>query len=566
VINDTSLPFFAGRIYQNLSGAQSMKTRPLSLQWKFLLSITLIIFPTIGIIFVWTGLQHERQAMDQVINQARILARQIVLTRQWISDCGGVMVPLKSKGARDTPYFYDDEMETPRGCFRRFTPSMVTKKLSQYSLSQNMYYFRLASLKPLDPKNSATTLEIKALKKFGDQGVKEIFQVEGQEGGVQFLHYMVPLFMDKTCLACHQKQGYSEGSIGGALSIFLPIGKIKASLARDHLQLAAAGVGFILLTILTLFFLLRHMVIKPLKELEDMTGKIGKGDFDARVDISTGDEVEKLAHAFNFMAQRLSKGKEVLEEKIRQATHDLSEANRELQTLDELKSEFLANMSHELRSPLTVIRGGVDYLNRTIEGEENRRYLAIIDKNIARLIHLVSDLFDFTRIEAGKADWIFEREDISGLIQEVIEIISPLARDKGISISYEYPGAMFAKLDLERIEQVLVNLIENAIKFSDQGGEISVEIEEDKDSVLVAIRDQGPGISREHTEVIFEKFHTLPSSGGKEKREGTGLGLAICKGIIEAHDGKIWAESEEGVGSTFFFRLPKNQCLSKNEN
>jgi len=259
------------------------------------------------------------------------------------------------------------------------------------------------------------------------------------------------------------------------------------------------------------------------------------------------------------MAERLSRGRDLLEEKIKQATNELSEANRELQTLDKLKSDFLANMSHELRSPLTVIRGGADYLNRTIKGTENRRYLAIIDKNLGRLIHLVTDLFDFTRIEAKKADWSFEREDVSGLIQEVIEILSPLALDKGVAMSCECPGEIYAEIDLERMEQVMVNLVENAIKFSDEGTEIRIKITEEEDNILVSVSDQGIGISQENLEAIFEKFHTLPSSGSKDKREGTGLGLAISKGIIEAHGGRIWGESVKDEGSVFFFSVPKKR-------
>lgn len=216
-------------------------------------------------------------------------------------------------------------------------------------------------------------------------------------------------------------------------------------------------------------------------------------------------------------------------------------------------------MSHELRSPLTVIRGGVDYLNRTIKGTENRRYLDIMDKNLRRLIHLVSDLFDFTRIEARKSDWSFERENVSGLIQEVIEILSPLATNKGVAVHCQCPGDVYAEMDLERIEQVMVNLVENAIKFSDEGMEIEVEVQENKDDVLVAVKDQGIGISEESLDVIFEKFSTLPTSGGAGKREGTGLGLAICKGIVEAHGGGIWAESKEGEGSVFFFSLPRRR-------
>ncbi len=534
-----------------------MRRRKLSLQSKFLLSITLIIFPTLSIIFTWEGVQRERHAMDQLMNQARVLARQVILTRRWISDCGGVYVLKNSKGASGTTYFFDDRLETPRGCYQKFTPSMVTKKLSQYSLRQDIYRFRLASLNPLNPENSPDEFERVALKGFEEGTCKEAYKIEASDRG-EFLRYMVPLTMDKTCLKCHHVQGLAEGSIGGGLSIFIPMRNMKASLMKNYLQLAAAGAGLIVLTISTLFVMLRRMVIRPMRELELMTAEISRGNLDARVNIRTGDEVEKLGKAFNEMAEKLSEGRNLLEKKIEQATRELSEANRELQTLDQLKSDFLANMSHELRSPLTVIRGGIDYLNRTIKGTENRRYLAIIDKNLSRLIHLVTDLFDFTRIEANKAEWNFVRENLSWLIKEVADIVSPLATDKNMSICYEYDRDIFVVMDLERIEQVLVNLIENAIKFSDPGSRIDLNIKEKENEVLVSVRDYGVGIPKENLEVIFEKFRTLPSSGGKNKREGTGLGLAICKGIIEAHGGRIWAESIEGKGSIFYFTLPRN--------
>jgi signal transduction histidine kinase len=300
-------------------------------------------------------------------------------------------------------------------------------------------------------------------------------------------------------------------------------------------------------------------VIKPLKKLEDMTGEIGKGNLNARVNIETGDELEKLGQRFNSMAKNLARGRDQMEEKVDQATKELSDANRELQTLDKLKSDFLANMSHELRTPLTVIRGGIDYLNRTIHKEDNRNYLDIIDKNLARLIHLVSDLFDFTKIEGRKTEWSFDQVNLSVLIEEVLEIISPLSMDKNISINYEHPGDVLVEMDLERIEQVLVNLIENAIKFSAPKTEILINIEEDPTYVTVSVKDRGIGIAEENLKTIFDKFSTVPSAG-IGKPEGTGLGLAICKAIIVAHDGKIWAESVKGESSTFYFTLEKKRA------
>lgn len=533
-----------------------MSTYRLSLQWKFLLSIVLVVFSTLGIIFVWAGFQNEKQAMDQVVNQAKILIRQIILTRQWVSDCGGVMVLRDSEGAADVLGFYDDRMDTPRGSYQRFTPSMVTKKLSQYSLREDLYRFRLAGSNPLNPENRPDDFESQALAMFVHNGATEAFRVKTEPDETYF-QYMVPLFVDKACMECHKGQGFSKGAIGGGLSVFLPIGKMKSSLARDQLQLALAGAGLIALTTFTLFVLLRRVVIRPLNNFKEMTRRISEGDLEARVHIPTGDEFEQLGDAFNDMAAKLARNREILEERIGQATHELAEANRELQGLDKLKSDFLANMSHELRSPLTALRGGVDYLKRTVSMPGNRDYLAIIDKNLSRLIYLVSDLFDFTKIEANKVEWSFQRENVTALVQEVVEITSPTAMEKYISMNVTSPGDIFAKIDLERIQQVLVNLIENAIKFSDHGTEIGVDVSENDESVLIAIKDQGIGISEDNLLVIFEKFRTLPSSGDRNKGAGTGLGLAICKGIIQGHGGKIWAESTPGKGSIFYCSLPK---------
>jgi len=160
--------------------------------------------------------------------------------------------------------------------------------------------------------------------------------------------------------------------------------------------------------------------------------------------------------------------------------------------------------------------------------------------------------------KAKKIEWSFEREDLSRLIQEVIEIISPMAMDKDITINFDSPGELPVDMDLERIEQVLVNQIDNAIKFSDRQTRIDITATQNRESVTVAIKDYGQGIDDVYVDSIFEKFSTVPS-GSRIKTEGTGLGLAICKAIIEAHNGRIWVESVKGVSSTFFFSLPKTQ-------
>ncbi|MEJ2659086.1 MAG: DUF3365 domain-containing protein, partial [Desulfobacterales bacterium] len=350
--------------------------------------------PVLGIIFVWTGIENENQAKEQVLTQAKILSKQIILTRQWITDCGGVMVPLESKGAQNTTCFIDDRIQTSRGWYQHFTPAMVTRKLSQYSLQQDLYRFRLASLSPLNPENAPDKFEKVALNQFNQNRLTEIFRFD-HLNGKHYFQYMVPLYMEKGCLKCHKANEKSLNDVRGGLSVFLPVDRMSAAIKNNYLKLTFYGTGLIFLTIFTLFVLMRRVVINPLQELEKMTSEIGRGNLNARVNINTGDEFEKLGAAFNHMALRLSKGRDFLEERIAQATYELSEANQELKTLDQLKSDFLANMSHELRSPLTVIRGGIDYLNRTIKSDDKRNYIEVIDKNIDRLIRLVSDLFDF---------------------------------------------------------------------------------------------------------------------------------------------------------------------------
>lgn len=527
-----------------------------SLQLKFLLCITLIVFPLLGVIFVWNGVRAERTAKDQVLNQARVLARQIVLTRQWISDCGGIMVSKDSDGARNTAYFFNDPMETTRGTYQRFTPSMVTKKLSEYSLRENLYRFRLASIHPLNPANEPNAFERQAIFDFIHNGAEEVYVFNDQGRSAAF-HYSIPLYADKACMRCHQEEQYTMGSIVGCLSIIFPSETLAAILRTDHLQMAGAGVGLVLLTTFTLFFLLRRLVINPVNRLKDMAGQISDGNLAARVHIDSADEFAQLGQVFNTMGERLAANHEMMAVEVAQATRELSQANRDLKDMDRIKTEFFADMSHELRSPITAINGAVEYLQRTIGDPDKKGYVEIIEKNCMRMFNMVSDLFDLTKIEAGKVVWSFEEVDIAELIGEVTEILSLQAKEHGVHICMEETSSIPVEIDPERMEQVMVNLIENAIKFSPRDSGIKIQTRLDDDEVEVSVRDQGEGISPQDLENIFRKFHTLPSSGGEGRPTGTGLGLTICKKIVEAHGGRIWAESGPGRGSVFFIRLPR---------
>lgn len=524
-----------------------------SLQFKFMSAIICIVVPLLGIIFLWQGVAEERQAWTQVLNQARLLTRQIILTRQWVSDSQGLFLRQDTPGAQGGGAFYTDLLPTERGVMQRFTPSMVTKQLSLYSYRQNLYRFRLAGIAPMNPENRPDAFETAAIKSFAQAENTEYYALADHDGEAVF-QYSAPLYVDETCLSCHKN--YTRGTVSGCLSIHLPVQHVLDSLSRGKMELFVSALALIVLTVMTLYFLVRHLVLRPLGTLEAVADGISQGKFPGRVHIGSSHEMDRVGQALSSMSAKLEEGRNRLEEEVQSATSELALANEELKTLDRLKSEFLATMSHELRSPLTSIRGGLDYLRRTETSADRQDYLHIMDKNVSRLTHLVTDIFDITRIEAEKIDWNFAPADMTELVGEIVDIMSPLAEARGLRLSLAPTGPVKAMADVERIEQVIVNLTDNAIKYSPAGGVIGFALQREDDEISIQVRDQGPGVAPGDRHAIFKKFHTAPSSGTGGKPGGTGLGLAICSQIVRAHKGRIWVEDNPGGGSVFTFTLP----------
>jgi signal transduction histidine kinase len=229
-------------------------------------------------------------------------------------------------------------------------------------------------------------------------------------------------------------------------------------------------------------------------------------------------------------------------------------ANERLKELDKLKSDFVSMVSHELKTPLTAMRTSAQVLEAAdIATETKREMLDIILRNIDRQTNLVNDLLDLSRIESGRMKLKFERVSLDSVIADSIESVKHAASEKGIKLNVKLPeGLSLVKGDREKLTQVVINLLNNAIKFTPRSGEITIEAIELNGQVEVKVRDTGIGIPPEDLEKVFDKFYQVDSTLTREAG-GTGLGLAICKGIIEAHRERIWAESELGKGSTFVF-------------
>jgi signal transduction histidine kinase len=230
----------------------------------------------------------------------------------------------------------------------------------------------------------------------------------------------------------------------------------------------------------------------------------------------------------------------------------------QLQVASKHKSQFLANMSHELRTPLNAILGYTELIADQIYGEVPEKINEVLDrvqKSGRHLLGLINDVLDLSKIEAGQLVLTLSAYSFSDVVQAVVSSVGSLAAEKQLRLTVDVGSDLpVGQGDERRITQVLLNLVGNAIKFTDKG-EVAIRVSASDGTFLVAVADTGPGIKEEHQRKIFEEFQQSDTTVAKAK-SGTGLGLAIAKRIVELHGGRIWVESVLGKGSTFFVSLP----------
>lgn len=282
---------------------------------------------------------------------------------------------------------------------------------------------------------------------------------------------------------------------------------------------------------LTIIFLLTQGIVKRVKILKEATGKIAKGKFDERIEFSQHDEISQLAVGFNQMAEDLAAS-------------------------DKSKRDFVSNAAHELRSPMTSINGFVEgMLDGTIPQSEYRTYLEIVSSEVKRLTKLVKTMLDLSRIESGREKLSLQSVDINELIRRVVLRFGQKIENKGIIPELHVSDErLMAVADADKIEQVLQNLIDNAVKFTQAGKKIYLCSYKKGNKVYITVRDEGAGISEEEVKFIWDRFYTVDKAHTGHK-SGTGLGLSIVKSILEQHGQTITVKSKLGAGTDFTFTL-----------
>ena len=546
---------------------KKIRNQRLNLSTKLIIGCSITLIAALGISFYFIAHRQERLIMGQVENEARAIFKQIVITRKWIADHGGIFVE-KLPWIKPNPYIKDSEVRDAQGKrYIRETPAMVTKELSRYAKDKELYWFHITSLKLTNPENAPDEFERNALQQFEKTTLKELISIK-QIDNSKYLRYISPLYVEEACLNCHAKQGYKVGDVRGAISVTIPMDKTFAEIGKNRQSMLIAAALTVLTLMTAMFFMLKKIVLTPMKRLGSAINEFSEGTYSPSKRLKTGDEFEDLCRAFSQMEGTLTDYHNCLNDKVREATRGLEETNRKLIKTNRLlneanirKSDFIARASHELRTPLTSIKGAMDYISAKLSSylqyhhEETALddlyiFFEVIKKNSERLIRMVNTMLDIERIEMGTSELRFSDVNLSYLIAEALTYLQINADEKGIYFNANIPNNITVHIDEDRIKQVIINLLSNAIKFAPEESEILIFVYPEKDHAVVEIWDDGPGIPPSEHERVFEKFY---KTGNKE---GTGLGLAICKSIIEAHDGIIGVNSDGKNGSCFYFKLP----------
>ncbi len=358
-------------------------------------------------------------------------------------------------------------------------------------------------------------------------------------------------------------QTTGQGAVLGTLTLTATVATTNDLLARyasvfGSLFFVAAGGA------LFLSRWVARRAVEPVVRLSHVMEDVAaSGDFQRRVTEAGDDEFAKLSRSFNALLHQLH----VNDSDLRSTLAQLVEAKDTAEAANTAKSQFLANMSHEIRTPLNGVITMAEIMAAGDLSAPQRQKLDVVRNSSAALLLILNDLLDLSKIEAGHVELLVEDHDLSGLLREMHDSYSPMLRQKGLEPILSLPAELGGhwRIDAYRLRQVISNLMSNALKFTAQGsitlgGQVNWP-SPDEAIVTLTVSDTGIGIPQDKIDRLFEKFVQVDGSTTRQYG-GTGLGLAICRELVSMMGGKIWIESVEGEGSTFYVRLPLTRSLS----
>ena len=523
-----------------------MLRRKLSVQFMIGITLTLLLVLGANLILLYRQQQHDLEL--EMHSKAKVMTQELIATRLFI--------------ARNQDRINRD-MVTGHVEFKGLNPAAVGRGVGTIFNEITGYKVKQTRFEVRRPENAADHFDREALGRFlQDPNLKEYYR-QVDEGGTPMFRYAVPLITEKECLVCHgqpvgdldiagyRKEGLNVGDLAGAISVTVPMAESIARLQHNTTIQIWVVVGVTAASLLVMYLLSQGLVTIPLGRLARVARKIGKGNLEIAPSeleiLKRSEELGVVADSMESMAGNLRELYTSLEEKVADRTRELAQANK-------VQAQFLATVSHELRTPLTSIIAFTELLLKKSEGQQ-REYLEDVLESSRRLLAMVNDLLDLSRLEAGRVQLFQDVLDLPELVTQVERSVRPLAEKKQITLRVESLADLPPVLvDPLRVKQVLLNLLSNAIKFTPERGEVGLSARALGNRVEVTVRDSGPGVAPEQRQLIFEAFRRLEAPG--QQHPGSGLGLALARSLVELHGGQIWVDDAPAGGSLFRFTLP----------
>ncbi|MDF2627523.1 MAG: two-component sensor histidine kinase [Symbiobacteriaceae bacterium] len=533
-----------------------MLRRKLTVQFMIGITLTLLLMLGSNLVLLWRQQQHDLQL--EMHSKAKVMTQELIATRLFI--------------ARNQDRINRDP-KSGHVEFKGLNPAAVGRGVGSIFNEITGYELKQTRFEVRRPENQPDAFDREALTQFlQNPNLTEYYRRVDDGGDEATFRYAVPLKAEKECLVCHgqpageidiagyPKEGLKEGDLAGAISVKVPMAESIARIQRNTMVQLWVVVGVTVASLLVIYLLSRGLVIIPLGRLAKVARSIGRGNLEvAPTDLELlkrSEELGVVADSMDSMARSLHELYTSLEEKVADRTRELAQANK-------VQAQFLATVSHELRTPLTSIIAFTELLIKRSDGQ-NREYLEDVLESSRRLLSMVNDLLDLSRLEAGRVQLFHDLLDLPELIIQVERSVRPLADRKLISLQLELPGDLPPVLiDPLRIKQVLLNLLSNAIKFTPEGGSVTVFVAMTGEAVEVVVQDSGPGVSPDQRKLIFEAFRRLEAPGNQHP--GSGLGLALARNLVELHGGQIWVDDAPGGGSQFHFTLPARLAVEEEE-